>query len=53
MASDLFYLLLINSWALVGFIFVLWIYGANEAAYKYGKLVLVFLIGVMLGVTVV
>ncbi len=52
MPSDMFYLLLIVSWTLVGYIFIMWDYGYPEAAYKYGKLVVVFLIGVTLGVAV-
>jgi hypothetical protein len=52
MPSDMFYLLLIVSWTLVASIFNMWAYGATDAAYKYGKLVVVFLIGVVLGIAV-
>ena len=50
---DAFAALQLFSWIMLGAILVMWIYGYQDEAYDYGKLVLVFLVGAALGVVVV
>lgn len=52
MHPNMFFLLVVNSWALVGCVFVLGYYGAYNSAYNYGKLVLIFLAGITIGMAV-
>ena len=51
--STNFILLQVYSWLAVGFIYLMWLYNAEDAAYKYGKLVLAFLVGSWVGMWVV